>query len=66
VKSAIQEAETLKEIEAILRDEGGFSWSHATALVARVKALALGDREAETKTSDLLAAIHAATLKITK
>ncbi len=65
VKSAIQEAETLKEIEAILRDEGGFSRTHATALVARVKALALGDREAETQTSDLLAAIQAATLKIT-
>lgn len=65
VKSAIQEAASLKEIEAILRDEGRFSWSHATALVSRVKALALGDREAETKTSDILAAINAATLKIT-
>lgn len=65
VKSAIQEAESLKEIEGLLRDAGGFSRSDATSLVARIKSMTHGEREAEAKTSDILAAIHAATLKLT-
>src|SRR5690606_18257485 len=65
VKSAIAEAMSLKEIEALLRDAGGFSRADATALVSRIKALSRGEREDEQKTSDLLAAIRAATEKLT-
>ena len=65
VKSALEEAESLKEIESLLRDAGGFSRSDATSLVARIKSMTHGEREAEAKTSDILAAIHAATLKLT-
>lgn len=48
IKSALNEADSLKQIEALLRDAGGFTRADATALVARVKALARGERDAET------------------
>ena len=51
VKSVIDSAESLKEIESILRESGGFSRNDATALVARIKSLAHGDRETETQTA---------------
>jgi HK97 family phage prohead protease len=57
MKSAIHEAETLKDIEALLRDAAGFTRADATALVSRIKSLTHGDRAAETDTSDLTAAI---------
>jgi len=44
VKSVIEEAESYKEIEGILRD-AGFSRDAATALVSRIKSLHHGDRE---------------------
>ena len=44
VKSAIEDAESLKEIERLLRDAAGFSRSDAVALVSRIKSLAHGDR----------------------
>jgi HK97 family phage prohead protease len=50
VKSAITDAESLKEIEALLRDAGGFSRTDAGALVSRIKSLSLRDAEAEEKT----------------
>lgn len=56
VKSEIEAAMTLKEIETLLRDAGGFSRSDATSLVARIKAMAHGDRDAEKKASIALAA----------
>lgn len=43
VKSILDQAESLKEIEALLRDAGGFSRADACALVARVKALGRSD-----------------------
>lgn len=48
-KSAIEEAETLKDIESLLRDAAGFSRADACALVSRIKSLAHGDRDPETK-----------------
>ena len=51
VKSAIEHAESLKEIEAFLRDAGGFSRTDATALVSRIKSLSHGDREAQSQTA---------------
>lgn len=65
VKSALDEADSLKQIESLLRDAAGFSRADATALVSRIKSLSRGEREAETKTSDYLAAIYAATTKLT-
>jgi len=59
VKTAINEADSLKEIESILRDAGRFSRADATALVARIKSLTHGEREAKEKTSDETAAILA-------
>ena len=51
VKSVIEGAESLKEIESLLRESGGFSRNDATALVSRIKSLAHGDREAENQTA---------------
>lgn len=53
VKSAIDAASSLKEIEALLRDAGGFTRGDACALVSRIKALARGDREAEPLVSEI-------------
>lgn len=44
VKSAIRQAESLKEIESLLRDAGRFSRADAAALVSRIKSLSHGDR----------------------
>ena len=49
VKSSIEEAESLKEIESLLRDAAGFSRADACALVSRIKSLAHGERDAEAK-----------------
>lgn len=47
VKAAIDEAESLKEVERLLRDAAGFTRADATALVSRIKSLARGERDAE-------------------
>lgn len=57
IKSMIDTTTSLKEIEAILRDAGGFSRADATALVSRVKSLALGDRDAEQRQKSDIAAL---------
>lgn len=49
VKSVLDTAKTYKEIEALLRDAGGLSRADATAVVARIKSLAHGERDAEMK-----------------
>jgi HK97 family phage prohead protease len=49
VKSILEACGTLKEIESLLRDTGGFSRTDATALVSSVKRIALGDRGAKEK-----------------
>ena len=51
VKSAIDGAESLKEIEALLRDAGGFTRADACALVARIKSLGQSDSAPEKKAS---------------
>lgn len=65
VKSAIQESESLKEIERLLRDVGRFSRTDAKSLVSRIKSLAMRDAQAE-KATEILAAIQAATKNIIK
>jgi HK97 family phage prohead protease len=47
VKSFIEAAESLKEIESILRDAGGFNRIDAKALVSRIKSMSLRDVETE-------------------
>ncbi len=49
VKSIIEAAESLKEIESLLRDAGGFSRADAVALVARIKSLCQSDSDAKSK-----------------
>lgn len=51
VKSAIDGAESLKEIEALLRDAGGFSRADACALVARIKSMGQSESVPEKKAS---------------
>lgn len=57
VKSAIEEAVSFKEIEALLRDAGGFSKVDAMTLVSRIKHLALGDQDAEKDQTAEIAAL---------
>lgn len=47
VKSAIEEMQSFKEVEAFLRDGCGLSWSGACALVSRIKTMALRDGAAD-------------------
>lgn len=47
VKALLDEALTLKEIEAVLRDAARFSKSDACALVSRIRTLVRGEHEAE-------------------
>lgn len=57
--SEVQALNSLKEIEARLRDGAGLSWNDATALVSRVKFLALRDGDAEAKrVADIAAAFQ--------
>lgn len=49
VKAAIEEAESLKHIERLLRDAAGLSRSDAVALVARIKSLSRSESEAKTE-----------------
>ena len=63
---ALDDIDTFKEIEAILREAGGFSRSFATALVSRTKSLAHGERAENTDTSEIVALIRAQTAKISK
>jgi HK97 family phage prohead protease len=64
MKAAIHEAESLKEIENLLRDAAGFSRADATALVSRIKSLTHGDRVAKPEPSELAALIFGATRSI--
>jgi HK97 family phage prohead protease len=57
VKSAIDGADSLKEIERLLRDAGGFSKGEACALVARVKSLARSESEPE-KPAEIAGVFH--------
>lgn len=52
IKSAIDEIESLKEMEGFLRDAGSFSRSEAKQLVSCLKALVLRDEETKTAQSD--------------
>jgi len=56
VKS-IEEISDFKSAERFLRESGGLSRSEATALVARIKALAQRDSGAETEAKSLIAAL---------
>lgn len=58
IKSSIDDADSLKEIESVMRDAGGFTRSQAAALVSRVKALSHGDRVGEKFTSELAAVLN--------
>jgi len=51
----IDDVKTLKEVESVLREAGGFSRTAATALVSRVKSLAIpGDQERPNQLAELV------------
>jgi HK97 family phage prohead protease len=52
VKSLIEECNSLKEIEALLRDAGRFSRAEATMLVSRIKSTAQSEFVAEMKAKE--------------
>jgi HK97 family phage prohead protease len=56
IKSAIDEAQRLADIELILRD-AGLSRAEATALVSRVKSIALGDQVQKSRVADISAVL---------
>lgn len=56
MQEMIAAAESIKEIETILREAGGFSKLDAVAVVARIKQLSLGEQEKRTCGDDELAA----------
>lgn len=59
VKGLIEAAGSLAELESILRDTGGFSRADSCTLVARIKAVALGDRVQEPLATEIAAMIRA-------
>lgn len=61
---AIEDLETLAEIERHLRDAGGFSRTEATALVSRIKSI--GSRSDSGELSDLLALAKARSIPLTQ
>lgn len=56
-KSQLNDAETIKDVEALLRDAGGFSRSNATAIVAKLRAILQRDADSKGKEKDELAAL---------
>lgn len=59
VKSALEDAGSLKEIEDLLRDVGGFSKLNAKTLVARVKSLLRRDDVNDSETTKTIAQLIA-------
>lgn len=53
VKSAIETADSYKEIERVLRDAGHFSRTESQMLVSRVKSLVQSESEAKNKPAEL-------------
>lgn len=49
VKAAIEKAATIREIETVLRESGGFSRNDAVILVSRIKSMLRGELAAEEK-----------------
>jgi len=59
VKSRLDTCKSLKEIETLLREAGGFSRADATSLVGRIKTLTHGERDVETKAVEEMGALLA-------
>lgn len=65
VKSALAEMKSLKEIEALLRDAGGFSRADACAMVTRIKSLGQSDSDPKARADfGALLALQAASASI--
>jgi HK97 family phage prohead protease len=54
IKSVIEECESLKDFEALLRDAGKFSRADATLFVSRMKSMCQRESDAELKTQQAL------------
>lgn len=62
VKAALDACQSVKEIEAFLREVGKFSKADSIALISRMKRLALGEHEAELKAKQEIARLFQITL----
>lgn len=62
VKTALDGCNTIKEMEAFLREVGGFSKADSVALIARLKRLALGEQAAEQKAKQEIAKLFQITV----
>ena len=62
VKNALDACSTLKEVESILRESGGFSKTDAVSLVARIKTLARGEHDAEQRQKEEIARMFGVSL----
>ena len=58
IKSAIESATKMKEIESLLRDAAGFSRSDAVALVSRIKAMVQSESETKQSPAEIAATIQ--------
>ena len=63
IKSALDACLSLKEIESLLRDAGGFSKADATALVSRIKRISLGEQGVSGPDKQLAQFLREQTLK---
>lgn len=57
VKSLLEEAKTIRDIETALRDSGQFSRADACELVSRIKSMARGELESEAQEKQAIAAL---------
>jgi hypothetical protein len=55
IKTLTDSAKTIKDIERLLRDAGGFSRAEAQTLVACIKSLSLSDSETKTTPAEIAA-----------
>ena len=58
VKSAIEDSGSLKEVERLLRDAGGFSRTEAQTLVSRIKSLVQSDSELKSQPAEIASAFQ--------
>jgi len=58
VKSAIEDSGSLKEVERLLRDAGGFSRTEAQTLVSRIKSLVQSDSDLKSQPAEIASAFQ--------
>lgn len=65
IKSILETAETMRDLEKCLRDVGGFSKTDAVALISRIKSIDRGERDYQ-KGDDIMAQIAKISKNLTR